>query len=105
MTSDFWLGCFSPVAGIQFFESNDGFAALIGIVKVSVPLPGFSFLKASFHKFDVQAPILTVSVPLPGFSFLKGGFVGGRIADFIVSVPLPGFSFLKGFPPGWLDVD
>ena len=64
------------------------------IVRVSVPLPGFSGLRPD--QFNEEENLDDVSVPLPGFSGLRpfDSYTIGEQID-IVSVPLPGFSGLR----------
>ena len=66
------------------------------VVKVSVPLPGFSGLRLSVHPHTARG--LLVSVPLPGFSGLRL-LLSLYALTLTVSVPVPGFSGLRHGTP------
>ncbi len=62
--------CFSPVAGILFFESLELNQAIAALEKGFSPVAGILFVESQ-QVFMVLKILAGVSVPLPGFYLFK----------------------------------
>ena len=112
------VSCFSPVAGIQWVETQNDRPSQLNPKQRFSPVAGIQWVETSFSKRFGWG--ILVSVPLPGFSGLRLPIVptgGGdrcfspvagiqwvetfimithqSVKRIMVSVPLPGFSGLR----------